>query len=104
MVEFLTPVVEPVETTSLELLAPEVELLAPVVELLAPVVEPVETTSLEFLAPALEFLAPVVEPVETTSVAGRWVEDLDGMVVTALPRVPGTTYDDDDLTPDLARL
>ena len=46
--------------------------------------------------------APVPAPVR--SAAGRLVEELDGLVVTALPRVPGTTYDDDELTADLARL
>jgi Ser/Thr protein kinase RdoA (MazF antagonist) len=46
--------------------------------------------------------APVPSPVPSTS--GSLVEQVDGMVVTALPRVPGTTYDDDELTPDLARL
>jgi Ser/Thr protein kinase RdoA (MazF antagonist) len=46
--------------------------------------------------------APVPAPVP--SAAGRLVEEVAGMVVTALPRVPGTTYDDDELTPDLARL
>ena len=46
--------------------------------------------------------APVPPPVPST--AGSLVEEVDGMVVTALPRVPGTTYDDDELTPDQARL
>ena len=46
--------------------------------------------------------APVPAPVP--SAAGRLVEELDGLVVTALPRVPGTTYDEDELTPDVARL
>jgi Ser/Thr protein kinase RdoA (MazF antagonist) len=36
--------------------------------------------------------------------AGRLVEVVDGMVVTALPRMPGTTYDDDELTAEQARL
>ncbi len=46
--------------------------------------------------------APVPAPLP--SAAGRLVEEVDGMVVTALPRVPGTTYDDDELTPELAQL
>jgi Ser/Thr protein kinase RdoA (MazF antagonist) len=46
--------------------------------------------------------APVPPPVE--SLTGRLLEEVDGMVVTALPRVAGETYDDDELTPDLARL
>ena len=46
--------------------------------------------------------APVPAPVP--SLAGLLVEEVEGVVVTALPRVPGTTYDDDELTPDLARL
>jgi Ser/Thr protein kinase RdoA (MazF antagonist) len=46
--------------------------------------------------------APVPTPVP--SMAGLLVEELDGLVVTALPRVPGVTYDDDELTADLARL
>jgi Ser/Thr protein kinase RdoA (MazF antagonist) len=46
--------------------------------------------------------APVPAPVP--SLSGRLVEEVGGMVVTALPRVPGTTYDDDELTADLARL
>jgi Ser/Thr protein kinase RdoA (MazF antagonist) len=45
--------------------------------------------------------APVPAPVASTT--GSLVEEVDGMVVTALPRVPGTTYDD-DLTLDQARL
>ena len=46
--------------------------------------------------------APVPAPVAST--AGSLVEEVDGMVVTALPLVAGTTYDDDELTPDQARL
>jgi Ser/Thr protein kinase RdoA (MazF antagonist) len=46
--------------------------------------------------------APV--PVPVPSEAGALVEEVDGMVVTALPRVPGATYDGEDLTPQLARL
>ena len=46
--------------------------------------------------------APVPAPVP--SLAGLLVEDVDGMVVTALRRVPGRTYDDDELTANLARL
>jgi Ser/Thr protein kinase RdoA (MazF antagonist) len=46
--------------------------------------------------------APVPAPVASTS--GSLVEEVDGLVVTALPRVPGATYDDDELTSDLARL
>jgi Ser/Thr protein kinase RdoA (MazF antagonist) len=46
--------------------------------------------------------APVPTPVPSTT--RSLVEDVDGMVVTALPRVPGTTYDDDELTPEQARL
>ncbi len=46
--------------------------------------------------------APVPAPVAST--AGSLVEEVDGMVVTALPHVAGTTYDDDELTPDQARL
>ena len=46
--------------------------------------------------------APVPSPV--ASLQGLLVEEVDGMVVTALPVVPGTTYDDDELTADLARL
>jgi Ser/Thr protein kinase RdoA (MazF antagonist) len=48
-----------------------------------------------------ELGAPVPAPVP--SLASRLVEQVDDMVVTALPRVPGTTYEDDELTPDLAR-
>ena len=46
--------------------------------------------------------APV--PSSVASLTGLLVEEVDGMVVTALPVVPGTTYDDDELTADLARL
>ncbi len=46
--------------------------------------------------------APVPAPVR--SLAGRLVEEIDGMVVTALPVVAGDTYDDDELTPEVARL
>ena len=46
--------------------------------------------------------APV--PSSVASLKGLLVEEVDGMVVTALPVVPGTTYDDDELTADLARL
>ena len=46
--------------------------------------------------------APVPAPAPST--AGSLVEEVDGMVVTALPHVPGTVYDDDELTPDQARL
>ena len=46
--------------------------------------------------------APV--PSSVASLEGLLVEEVDGMVVTALPVVPGTTYDDDELTADLARL
>src|SRR5262245_31193047 len=43
--------------------------------------------------------APVPAPVE--SLSGLLVEEVDDMVVTALPRVAGETYDDDELTSDL---
>jgi Ser/Thr protein kinase RdoA (MazF antagonist) len=46
--------------------------------------------------------APV--PSSVASLTGLLVEEVDGMVVTALPVVTGTTYDDDELTADLARL
>ena len=46
--------------------------------------------------------APV--PSAVASLTGLLAEEVDGMVVTALPVVPGTTYDDDELTADLARL
>jgi len=46
--------------------------------------------------------APV--PSSVASSTGLLVEEVDGLVVTALPVVPGTTYDDDELTADLARL
>jgi Ser/Thr protein kinase RdoA (MazF antagonist) len=46
--------------------------------------------------------APV--PSSVASLKGLLVEEVDGMVVTALPVVRGTTYDDDELTADLARL
>lgn len=46
--------------------------------------------------------APV--PSSVASLQGLLVEEVDGLVVTALPVVPGTTYDDDELTADLARL
>lgn len=46
--------------------------------------------------------APV--PSSVASLQGLLVEEVDGLVVTALPIVPGTTYDDDELTADLARL
>ena len=46
--------------------------------------------------------APV--PSSVASLSGLLVEEVDGMVVTALPVVTGTTYDDDELTTDLARL
>ena len=46
--------------------------------------------------------APV--PSSVGSLTGLLVEEVDGMVVTALPVVTGTTYDDDELTTDLARL
>jgi Ser/Thr protein kinase RdoA (MazF antagonist) len=46
--------------------------------------------------------APV--PRSVASTAGRLVEEVHGMVVTALHHVPGRTYDDDELTPEVARL
>jgi Ser/Thr protein kinase RdoA (MazF antagonist) len=46
--------------------------------------------------------APVPSPAR--SLAGLLVEEHDGLVVTALPVVSGRTYDDDELTADLARL
>ena len=46
--------------------------------------------------------APVPAPVR--SLTGRLVEEIDGMAVTALPVVPGKTYDDDELTREVAWL
>ena len=46
--------------------------------------------------------APVPAPLP--SLTGHLVEEVDDMVVTALPWLTGTTYDDDELTPDVARL
>jgi Ser/Thr protein kinase RdoA (MazF antagonist) len=46
--------------------------------------------------------APVPSPVR--SLDGLLVEDVDDLVVTALPRVTGTTYDEEELSPGLARL
>ena len=49
-----------------------------------------------------ELGAPV--PPAVASCAGRLVEEVDGLVVTALLRVQGRTYDEDELTPEVARL
>jgi Ser/Thr protein kinase RdoA (MazF antagonist) len=43
-------------------------------------------------------------PSPVPSLAGLLVEEHDGLVVTALPVVPGRTYDDDELSVDVARL
>ena len=57
-------------------------------------------------ATTAETLAAAGAPVPSSvpSLAGPLVEEVDGMVVTALPLVPGRTYDDDELTPGLAAL
>jgi Ser/Thr protein kinase RdoA (MazF antagonist) len=43
-------------------------------------------------------------PAPVPSRHGLLVEHIDDMVVTALPRVPGAAYEDDELTADVARL
>ena len=70
---------------------------------------PLGTTQAEAVARSAttaQILAAAGAPVPSSvaSLTGLLVEEVDGMVVTALPVVPGTTYDDDELTADLARL